>query len=167
MIRTLNDKDLDDFLKIRMDSLRLQPEAFGASFSEKPDRRQTKADLKAKNAENFILGYFEAAQLIGMLGMIRFPRQKMRHKATIWGMFVYPEYRGKGIGRQLMEEAIKRAEQLEGLEKINLSVINVQQNALKLYQKLGFEAYGEEKNSLKVIGRHYHEIFMSRSCESK
>ena len=57
MIRTLNDKDLDDFLEIRMDSLRLQPEAFGASFSEKPDRRQTRADLKAKNEENFILGY--------------------------------------------------------------------------------------------------------------
>ncbi len=161
MIRPLNDKDLDAFLSIRMDSLRLNPEAFGASFSEKPDRNKTRQDLKAKNEENFILGYFEEEALVGIVGFIRYARQKTRHKGFIWGMFVYPEQRGKGIGKALMQACMEKARRIVGLEKVNLSVIAVQQRALQLYRDLGFVEYGLEKGASKVIGRNYDEVFMS------
>ncbi|MEM1321952.1 MAG: GNAT family protein [Bacteroidota bacterium] len=167
MLRILNHKDLDQFLQIRQDSLRFNPEAFGASATEKIDREQTRQNLKNNSEENFIFGYFEEQQLLGIAGFIRHQRAKARHKGFIWGVFVYPEQRGKGIGRALMLACLEKAQQIVGLEKINLSVMAVQRRALRLYQQLGFEIYGVEKGSRKVIGRYYDEVLMAKQLEAK
>lgn len=51
-----------------------------------------------------------------------------------------PNYRGKGAGRALMEEAIKRTLLLHGQQPIR---IGAQLYLLNFYSSLGFEAQGE------------------------
>lgn len=46
--------------------------------------------------------------------------------------------RGKGIGTQLVEEAIAFASQ-QGLERVTLQVVDTNPRALKLYERLGFQ----------------------------
>jgi ribosomal protein S18 acetylase RimI-like enzyme len=53
-------------------------------------------------------------------------------------MAVTENYRGKGIGRMLAEEAIRRIKNL-GAKKIYLETSRELENALALYIKLGFK----------------------------
>ena len=76
-------------------------------------------------------------------------------------MYVDPNFRGKGIARQLMEEVISRAKKIQGLSKIILSVTQTQENALRFYEKLGFVKYSVEKDAIRVDGQKIDEIFMS------
>lgn len=162
MIRALNEKDLEEFIRIRMEGLQKDPTAFGAAYEEGIDKEKTYNDLKQKNEENFILGYFDQDNLVGIIGLVRYHRLKMKHKAFIWGMYVSKEARGKGIGRQLIEQCILKAQKIEGLLKVNLSVIHTQNSAIGLYQNLGFETYGKETASLIINNHAYDEIFMSK-----
>jgi len=162
MIRSLNEKDLDVFIKIRKDSLQLDPKSFGSSPNVKINREKTFNDLKAKNDENFILGYFVEDKLVGTLGFIRYENEKTRHKGFIWGVFVYDQFRGKKIGKLLMSECIDRASKLSGLHKLMLSVSHISAAAIALYSKMGFEVYGKEPKAMIWEGVFIDEILMQK-----
>lgn len=162
MIRSLNENDVDIFIKIRKDSLQLDPNSFGSSPNAEINREKTFKDLIAKNDENFILGYFEGDALVGILGFIRYGNEKTRHKGFIWGVFVYDQFRRKKIGKQLFEECIERVSKLPKLEKIILGVSHISAPALGLYKKMGFEVYGWEKKAMIWEGEYIDEILMEK-----
>ena len=68
MIRTLNIDDLDAFIQIREDSLRIDPRSFGADSNKPLDRAITAKRMRKKNDEDFILAYFEESEILGMVG---------------------------------------------------------------------------------------------------
>lgn len=162
MIRPLDEKDIDQFIKIRKDSLSIYPKSFGADPSISINRESTIQDLKSKTDENFILGYFDQSELVGIIGFLRYLNPKTCHKAFIWGVFVYDEYRDKRIGSQLMKACIDKAKNIEGLEKIILGSSHISDAAIKLYQKFGFEVYGREKNAMIVDGEYIDEILFEK-----
>ena len=86
---------------------------------------------------------------------------KKKHKAIIWGMYVSPAFRGKGIVKKLLLEVIRRAKNIDGLSKIMLSVTQAQEKALGFYEYLGFVKYSVEKDAIRVDGQKIDEIFMS------
>ncbi len=57
---------------------------------------------------------------------------------------VYPEYRGKGIGRRLMEHVQQQAQQ-QGYKTMVLDVEKDNNPAISLYKKIGFEIINEFK----------------------
>lgn len=165
MIRALVPSDIDAFIALRMEGLEKYPEAFGAAAEEGIDYTRTLRNLEEKNEEDFILGYFDGTALIGIVGFLRMPRVKQRHKGWVWGMYVCESHQGRGIGRALMRECIRRAFAREGLQKITLSVTGTLTGARRLYESLGFHTFGVEKNSLRVNGVGYDEIMMSLDRE--
>lgn len=165
MIRDLNEHDLDAFIRIRKDSLNREPMSFGADPNKEIDRSETLKRLKEKNEENFILGYYDQDQLAGMLGFIRYTNAKTKHKAFIWGVFVRKEYRGKQIGRQLMQTCIEKAYKIPGLQKILLGASHISDAAIGLYQEMGFKTYGTEQNAMIWKGEYIHEILMEKKLE--
>jgi ribosomal protein S18 acetylase RimI-like enzyme len=96
-----------------------------------------------------------------MVGVGRQNRVKRRHVAQIWGMFVAPAHRGVGIGRALVLAAIEHARSLEGLRKIQLSVITTQPAARALYESLGFRSFGIDPEALCVDGKYLDEEYMN------
>ena len=114
----------------------------------------------AESPDDFTLGAYREGELVGMVGFFREQREKMRHKGTIWGMFVPSEEQGKGIGRALLTEAVERARLVPGLEQVGLAVVTRNRRARGLYASLGFETYGVEPNALLVEGEHLDEEFM-------
>lgn len=97
--------------------------------------------------------------LTGTAGFFRRPHNKERHKGHIWGVYVRPESRGKGIASALMQEIIRRARTLAGLEQITL-VASTSLPAQRLYKALGFESYGLEPHSLKVGTEYVDDALM-------
>ena len=59
---------------------------------------------------------------------------------TINNLFVLEEYRGKGIGKKLMETMMDAFKE-KGINNFELYALNNNENALKFYEKLGFKKY--------------------------
>jgi len=162
-IRKLTEADTEAFWDLRLRGLRDSPEAFGSSYEESATTPLASVVLRMRNestaGDNFILGAFEGT-LVGVVGFYRNQRLKDRHKGTIWGMYVLPEMRGRGIAKALMSQAIAYAASLVGLIQIHLAVVTTQEAPRHLYRSLGFEVYGLEPRALKVGSQFLDEELM-------
>lgn len=109
--------------------------------------------------DSFTLGAYAKNVLAGVASFARDgeDREKLRHKGILFTMYVSKEFRGHGIARQLLEEIIKRAKTIPGIEQINLIVLTGNLRAKQLYEKFGFEKYGTEQNSIKWKGKYFAE----------
>jgi ribosomal protein S18 acetylase RimI-like enzyme len=155
-IRPLTVLDAELYRSIRLTSLLVSPVAFGSSYEEEVTIPLDEYASRLKEDERiFVLGAFENDTIVGIVRVYAEKRRKLSHKATIFGLFVMPEYQRRGIAKALMREAIYRAGAIEDIEQINLSVVSGNTEALNLYQLLGFEIYGHERRAVKISDGNY------------
>ncbi len=98
-------------------------------------------------------------QIVGfgdILGCLN--RSKMKHKCDL-NVFVLKEFWGLGIGSALMKALIDFAYNA-GYEKIDLSVADDNDRAIKLYERMGFEITGREVHALKHADGDYSDWVM-------
>ena len=162
MIRPLCATDVDAFIAVRKESLRLHPFSFGAPPDRAYDREETIEMLSNKHNEDFILGKFYEKELVGLIGFVRKRSVKHKHKGFIWGMYVQAAYRGQGFARELMETCLAKANKIEGLKKVQLSVTNFAPHAQQLYESFGFEIYAKEHDAMIWDGHSMIEISMEK-----
>ncbi|HEY9840366.1 MAG TPA: GNAT family N-acetyltransferase, partial [Candidatus Obscuribacterales bacterium] len=84
------------------------------------------------------------------------------HKATLWGFFVEPEYRHRGIGTALVAAAMHRAAALEGLHHVRLVLTSCDHAARHVFASQGFEQFGLEAAGIRLDGLDYDQVFMLR-----
>ena len=161
-IRFLTGHDATLYRGIRLEALECEPEAFGSSVDEFStltlDDIATR--LSADSLNNFVVGAFADARLLGTAGFFRDKGLKERHKGHIWGVYVTPEARGKRAGHEMLRALLERAAKIEGIEQMMLSVATTQTAAVRLYRSFGFESYGCERRALKVGDRYVDEEHM-------
>ncbi|MBM6617417.1 GNAT family N-acetyltransferase [Bacillus suaedaesalsae] len=162
-IRLLTREDAKLYWQLRLEALQQNPEAFSSSYEE-AIKREFPIEQVAKNFEapgNFTFGAFEEKALVGVVTLIQEQNLKLRHIANIFAMYVTPGHQGKGIGKLLVTEAINKAKTIKEIEKIKLSVVSSNEKAKRLYNSVGFQAYGFEEKALKVNAKYYDEYHMS------
>lgn len=161
-IRLLTVDDAEAFWHLRLEMLRNDPVSFADSTEEHETTtvdavRQRLAESDPAN--NFVVGSFADGCLTGSAGFFRRPNNKERHKGHVWGVYVSPSQRGKGVGKALMLEIIHRARQIAGIEQITL-VASARLPAQKLYESVGFKSYGIEPHSLKIGNEYVDDVLM-------
>ena len=87
--------------------------------------------------------------------------KRLAHRVE-FGVGVLQEYWGYGIGKQLLQESIAWADE-QGVKKMTLHVLETNEKAIGLYQRLGFETEGVLKqDKLLSDGSYYSTIVMGR-----
>ena len=156
-IRRLTEGDAEAMRDLRQTALESEPT--GLAESPEEYRHQTVAmiatRLGAGSGDHFVMGAFDGSQLVGTAGLYREMLLKRRHIATMWGVFVLPSHRGRGIARSLIAAIVERARAAPGLLQIHLSVASDRQDARGLYVSLGFRSYGVEPAALQVDGAYF------------
>ncbi len=155
-IRVLRPDEPESYREIRLEALRLHPEAFGASFQEEAARPL--AFFEQRLASNTIFGGFVGPSLIGVAGFMPEAGAKRAHKSHLWGMYVRQSARGSGLARRLVDAVLDHA--MRHAELIQLSVVSDNIAAQRLYTAAGFQPYGVEARSLKIDGQYLDEVLM-------
>ncbi len=119
--------------------------------------KKTKKTLKSKREKRFFA--VSNNQLIGHIKSV-LGTGRHKHLAELFSLIVAPEKRGKGIGRKLIERALK-----EMPAQIKIVVFQVQADnkpAIELYRKIGFEQYGFLEKGSMVDGKLVDNILMKK-----
>jgi L-amino acid N-acyltransferase YncA len=80
-------------------------------------------------------------------------------------MYVAPEQRRKGTGRQLGEAMIAHARTRPGVVALRAVVNADDPAALGLFGKLGFTAFGTEPRARLVDGVYHDQVYLYLSLE--
>ncbi len=164
LIRRLRVEDAAAYWETRNRGLEEFPEAFTTSIEEGLATEPTALATRfgGSGRDDFVLGAFsDDGRLAGFAGFQREVRKKRRHTGTLIGMYVVAEFRGTGLGEQLLQLLIDGVRELDGMEQLKLSVTRSNAAARRLYLRAGFASYGVEKNAIKVDGVYHDKEYMA------
>jgi ribosomal protein S18 acetylase RimI-like enzyme len=161
-IRRLTAVDAERFAALRREVTADNPVGMGLTLEEELKRPiegfRTQLSYPEPNAA---FGAFVQDELVASAAVAwpsHFPSS--RHKVNLWGVFVAPSARGRGLGRQLVQTAIAHAFD-NGVRRVNLLVYVPNEPALSLYRALGFEACGREPEAIFLSGTYHDGVHMS------
>jgi RimJ/RimL family protein N-acetyltransferase len=160
-IRALGDADADGYVALRRAALLDVPLAFAASPEDDVAASPAAVREQLRRApESMIFGAFDP-QLVGVLGLYRDRHQKASHKVHLWGMYVVPSHRRRGIAAALVHAALDHARTLPGASWVHLAVGEAAPEARRLYARAGFTVWGTEPDALRHDGRTVVEHHMA------
>lgn len=85
-----------------------------------------------------------------------------RNKHTLYCVIgILQRYTGNGVGRTLLRKLEEWAFDA-GFHRLELTVMEHNERAKRLYLSLGFQSEGIRRDSLKIDGKFINEIYMSK-----
>lgn len=161
-IRQLNSEDAAIYRPLRLEGLLESPTAFSSSHAAEVSR--TPAEIVARlrttaDATVSVFGAFADERLVGIAALARTTSEKLAHNAEVCGMYVTPVFRGRGVGRALLDAVIAHARTFAHLRNFKLGVTASNAAAIALYRSRGFVLYGVEREAMCVDGFFYDEEF--------
>ncbi|MDQ7007033.1 MAG: GNAT family N-acetyltransferase [Acidobacteriota bacterium] len=112
-------------------------EALLAAAFERPWSRAMVQEELADRDDRRVLGWLDRDGCVGAAIFLR----RTGDNLEILNLAVHPDYRRRGLGRLLVQEAIGRARQ-EGLRQVDLEVSEANVAAVRLYETEGFVPVG-------------------------
>jgi len=150
-LRPANNKDREKITDLVYGVLR--------QYGLKPDGACTDADLKdiersySERGGTFYVLEEEDGSIIGAYGL--YPVDK--RTCELRKMYLRSSYRGRGLGRLLLDDALVRARQM-GFERMTLETASVLKEAIALYKSYGFVEYKPEHLSSRCDQAYVLEL---------
>lgn len=119
---------------------------------------ENRAFLQGLGEDDHVVVVEVDGELVGMGGLHGKPG-KLRHTTSI-GLLVEEPHQGKGIGRALMHHLLDLAFRDLGYHRVELSVFADNDRAIALYEKLGFEHEGREREKVWKDGAYVDLVKM-------
>lgn len=98
-------------------------------------------------------------EVVGWCDISRYERPIHAHRGAL-GMGIVPTYRGRGLGRLLIETTLEEARR-QGFVRVELSAHADNARAIALYRKVGFVQEGVERDAICIDGRYCDIITMA------
>ena len=152
-IRRLLPADASAYRALMLEAYAGHPDAFTSSVAERAALPHSWWESRLDPAPRpaaIVLGAFRREQLAGVAGVSFEAREKARHKATLFGMYVGPAYRGEGLGGQLVHAVLAQARMRPDVIVLQLTVTDGNATARALYERCGFVQFGLEPCAVAV-----------------
>lgn len=161
-VRRLTADDAAAFQALRLQGLLECPSAFASSYAEEAGEPVSAvAERLGHEGPMGVYGAFdERGVLVGAAGLGRERIARLSHKAVLWGMYVAPAGRRRGVARALVGEVLAQARRLPGARQVTLGVEAGNTAARSLYEAMGFVAWGTEPQSTWAEGQGFDEVWM-------
>ena len=162
-VRLLDPHDAGQFKALRLLAVDNAPTAIWPTRQEEMARSIEEIAARIRSTPTqAVFGAFESEELIGITVVRREPLCQVNHKVTIWGVFVNPSYRGRGIAQTLLSAATAHAAEQWDAIQLMLCVNAENLPAKRLYASHGFRTFGLEPRAMKVGDRFYDEEHMCK-----
>lgn len=155
------------FKSFRLQAMRAEPVAFKTSYKEiriMTDgqwEEELRRSAAGNDAKLFFIKYNN--ELAGMLGIRYDTTEKRKHIAYIFEVYLKKKFRGQGLGKNMFLFALDYIKQKKRrIKKIQLSVTESQQSALRLYYTAGFNVIGYAKEEKKIGKKYYDQFLMEK-----
>mgnify|MGYP000134050550 CR=1 FL=1 len=166
-VREITELDLNDYMLLRKASEEEYPQYVGANVEAELKVGESGIEQLFStylSVGHGLLGIFDNGSLAGVTALTRKSSDKYQHKAFLWGMYIYPQYRRQGASALLMEQTVEWAKSQQGLESITLFVTASNVAGINFYRRYGFECYGTEKRHMFAAGSfhdaHLYELVL-------
>jgi RimJ/RimL family protein N-acetyltransferase len=106
-----------------------------------------------------MLAVDEEGTVVGWCDVVRMTRPPLRHCGTL-GMGLRSDYRGRGLGTQLLTATIAAARGT-GIDRIELDVFASNAAAIALYIRHGFAVEGVKRRAVCIDGAYEDLLFMA------
>lgn len=156
IFRPLAPIDAEAYRELRLEALASAPEAFGSSYEEEVVLSTEEFRVRIPiSGPDRIFAAFSGGHLAGMAGFMVRNRLKARHKGLMWGVYVRPDWRGRGLGEALVRQVVDHAVDHVIVLEAGVGIFNT--GARRTYHKLGFRPYGIERKALRIGDTFYDE----------
>ncbi|MGN8275223.1 N-acetyltransferase family protein [Pseudomonas sp. SMN5] len=159
-IRRLRAGDASAYRELMLQAYARHPQAFTSSVNERAALPINWWESRLTSRLDVLLGAFVGDELVGIVGLALEPREKARHKALLFGMYVSEQHHRRGLGQQLLEAALAEARRHAFLRLVQLTVTAGNDPAIRLYQRCGFALYGLEPQAIRVGDEYFDKIHM-------
>jgi RimJ/RimL family protein N-acetyltransferase len=167
-IRRLIPADVAVYRALMLEAYDAHPDAFTSSVAERsalPLPWWTARLRDDAEAGEMVIGAFARDALIGVAGLAFESREKAKHKATLFGMYVPAAHRNRGLGRRLVLAALAHASARPAARLVQLTVTDGNTAAEALYASCGFVRFGVEPFAVAIDNRFVGKVHMWRDLE--
>ncbi|MCO7576838.1 GNAT family N-acetyltransferase [Pseudomonas chlororaphis] len=161
-IQHLTPDDAAQYRALMLEAYERHPQAFTSSVREREKLPLAWWAARLDGELDLLLGAFSEGRLLGIVGLAFELREKARHKATLFGLYVTGEQRSCGLGYQLVQRLLAEAADYEGLHLVQLTVTAGNDAALSVYRRCGFVQFGLEPQAVCVGEDYLDKIHMWR-----
>lgn len=113
-------------------------------------------DSVAQDAVQFVA--MDGGRVVGWADIFPGWAQAVTHTGTL-GMGVHPDYRGRGLGRRLLQACIDKAWR-QGITRVTLEARADNLPAIRLYESLGFQQEALKPKALRFDGVYFDAVQM-------
>jgi RimJ/RimL family protein N-acetyltransferase len=162
-IRRLVATDVIAYRPLMLEAYETHPDAFTSSAAERAALPVSWWESRVRDdpgASEMVLGAFEDDALVGVAGLSFEQRERTKHKATLFGMYVPSAQRHRGLGRLLVVEALAHAKRHPRTRLVQLTVTRGNTAAESLYERCGFVRFGVEPFAVAVGDNFVSKVHM-------
>lgn len=117
--------------------------------------------LSRRQDDNVTLVACVGGEIVGHLALVPYTNPRTRHSGH-FGIAVRDDWRGKGVGTELMRAALDLADNWLGLTRLDLRVYVDNASAIALYERFGFEREGTHRRFALRNGEYVDAHVMAR-----
>ncbi|MEM7077636.1 MAG: GNAT family protein [Pseudomonadota bacterium] len=106
-----------------------------------------------------------SGRVIGHIDVRGAPIKAIAHRCEL-GLGIERPYRGRALGEALMREVINFCRAAPGLVWLDLKVFAHNHAAIRLYERLGFHAYGKVVDIIRLEGESIDDVQMTLNVQT-
>jgi putative acetyltransferase len=114
---------------------------------------------KARPSDHIFVAELDG-RVVGLAGL-HVSDGRERHVASV-GIMVHDDVHRRGIGRALMNQLLDLADRWLGLVRVELTVVDDNERAIKLYESLGFVVEARQRKASFYEGDYRDVLVMAR-----